>query len=217
MKRHRTSGLRLFVLVLFGTIISSLWATGKTNGLQVFLGVEAIFVALALAAWSYTAIHFEGNDIVRTIFFFFNTKRPIFTITRIRFGADVDTFGGRTTYATIQFNDAKQSIIFDFSKADLREIVDRISSIVPNVTDVSLRKNLDAKVAKGWKAILRPGDAFLFTAGALFVLVAILLWLTPRIRYQPDELPSQVGMRGVGEPVGAVLAGERALHKVKMA
>jgi hypothetical protein len=70
MKRYRTSGLRLFALVLFGTIISSLWATAKTNGLQVFLHVEAIFVALALAAWSYTEIHFEGNDIVRTIFFF---------------------------------------------------------------------------------------------------------------------------------------------------
>ena len=107
-RRYRTSGPRLFALVFFGTAISSLWAAGKTNGLQVFLGVEAIFIAMALAAWSYTEVHFEGDQIVRTIFFFFTTKRPISKITQMRFDADEDTFGGRTAYVTIEFRNAKR-------------------------------------------------------------------------------------------------------------
>jgi hypothetical protein len=141
MKRHRTSGLRLFILILFGTIISLSLATGKSSGIKVFFGVEAIFIAMALAAWSYTKSILK-DPIVRTIFFFFTTKRPISKITQMHFDADEDTFGGRMAYVTIEFSDAKRFTLFDFSKADLREIVERISAVVSNVTDRSSAKNI---------------------------------------------------------------------------
>ena len=179
-RRYRTSGLRLFILLFFGTIISLSLATGKSSEIKVFFGVEAIFIAMAFAAWSYTEVHFEGDQIVRTIFFFFTTKRPISKITQMHFDADEDTFGGRTAYVTIEFSDAKRFTLFDFSKADLREIVERISAVVPNVTDAALRKHLDENRSKDWKTVLRPGDGLLLTVGALFVIVAVLLWVLQR-------------------------------------
>ena len=99
----------------------------------------------------------------------------------MRFDADEDTFGGRTAYVTIEFRDAKRFTLFDFSKASLREIVEHISAVVPNVTDAALRKHLDDNRSKDWKTALRPGDGLLLTVGALFVIVAVLLWVLQRL------------------------------------
>jgi len=41
--------------------------------------------------------------------------------------------------------------------------------------------------------------------------------LEGHIKYQADQLPSQVGMCGLGEPAASVLAGERVLQKFKIA
>src|ERR1700737_1581787 len=91
-----------------------------------------------------------------------------------RFGADTDSFGGRTTYVTIEFKHANPVLLFDFSKSDLREIVERISATAPTVIDPSIRAHLDKQERKSWKTSLRPGDGFIFTVGAIFVLLAIL-------------------------------------------
>jgi hypothetical protein len=61
-----------------------------------------------------------------------------------------------------------------FEGGSLRAIVDRISATAPNVTDATRRKELEVKTSR---PSLRPGDAVLFAAGALFLLVAILQWL----------------------------------------
>ena len=178
MKKYRTSGLRLSILLFFGTIISIFFAIGKTNTVQVFMGIEAIFLVMAFAAWAFTEIRFEGDSIIRTVFFLFMSKRPISSIEHVRFGVDTDNFGGRTTYATIEFNSPKPFILFDFSKTDLREIVQRISAIVPNAIDPTIRAHLDSGEAnKNWRDVLRPGDKLIFTAGAIFVLFALLWWM----------------------------------------
>jgi hypothetical protein len=68
MKACRTSGIRIFILLIFGTIIATFIAFSKTNTSSVFLGVEAVFMLMAFAAWAYVGIGFDGNDIVRTFF-----------------------------------------------------------------------------------------------------------------------------------------------------
>jgi hypothetical protein len=181
MKGYRTSGLRLFILLLFGTVISILLAIGKTNAARVFLGVDTIFLVMALAAWAYTEIRFEGDNIVRTAFFMFRRKQPISSIKRLSFGTDTDSFGGQTTYATIEFNRARPFVLFDFSKNDLREIVQRISATEPNAIDSTVRKHLDdADEGTGGGHALRLGDRFIFTAGAIVVFLAALWWLLQR-------------------------------------
>ena len=181
MKQYRTSGARLVILVVFGTIVALIMAFGKARTLEVFFGIEAVFLLMAFAAWAYTAIRFEGEDIVSTMFLVRSTKRPISTIKRIRFDIDEDNFGGRTTYAIIEFRDAKPFFLFDFSKADLREIAGRISSSMPNVIDPILSKYLAKETTNGnWRTALRPGDRFIFTSGALFVLIAALWWILQR-------------------------------------
>jgi hypothetical protein len=180
MKRYRTSGLRLSILVLLSILISALWATGSAN-FNVFLVVEAIFIAMAISAWSYTEVHFEKDEIVRTILFLFSTRSRISSVKRVRFRTDVDAFGGRTAYATIEFNDATRFVLFDFSKDDLREIANRISSIAPSAIDVAFRKHLDSEVGKDWKTAFRPGDGFLFAAGAFFLLLVLVVWLFQKL------------------------------------
>ena len=165
----------------FGTIISICLAVGKTNIVQVFIGIEAIFLVMTFAAWAYTEVRFEGDSIIRTVFFLFSSKRPISSIKHARFGADTDNFGGRTTYTAIEFNSAKPFILFDFSKTDLREIVQRISAKVPNAIDPNLRAHLDSGEAnKNWRDALHPGDKFIFAALVIFVLLALVWWLLQR-------------------------------------
>jgi hypothetical protein len=179
-KRYRTSGLRLFALVLIATVVSALWALEKAGSIEVFIGVEAFFIAMALTAWSFTAVHFEGDNIVRTIFFVFTTKRPISSIRRVRFATDEDTFGGRTAYTTVEFTDGRRFLLFDFSKADLREIVKYVSSISPLAIDETLSTHLHS-ARKRTRVALRRGDSLLFGVGAFLVLVVVLLWLFERL------------------------------------
>ena len=178
MRTYRTSGLRIIILLIFGTLISFLFALGRSN-LKVFLGVETIFVLMAFAAWAYKGIRFDDGSVVLTTFFFIKSIQPISAIKRIRFASDEAVFGGRTSYATLQFKDGGTFYLFNFSKADLREIVDRISKTVPDAIDPSIIKHLSKELTAS-RATLRTGDRFLFLAGGAFVLLAILWWLLQR-------------------------------------
>src|SRR5258708_36412339 len=171
MKRYRTSGIRIFILLIVATIIAAALAFSKANTLHVLFGIEAIFLLLAFAAWAYVEIHFDGSDIVRTSFFVISSRHQISAIKRVRFGSDQDSFGGRTTYATIEFTDAKPFLLFDFAKADLREITDRISAAAPNAIDTTISKHLNKEAdSSGPKTLLRPGGRLLFVSCASVAL-----------------------------------------------
>jgi len=178
MKTYRTSGPRIITLLIFGTIISLFLALGKSN-LKVFVGVEAIFVLMAFAAWAYKGIRFDDGSVVLTTLFFTKKIQPILSIKRVSFASDEDSFGGRTSYAKLEFEDGDNFFLFDFSKTDLREIVERISKTVPDVIDLSIKQHLNKEQMdkRRWQASLRTGDSFLFAAGGVFVLLAVFWWL----------------------------------------
>ena len=150
------------MLVFFGTIVAIIMALGRANPLNVFLGIEAVFVVLALIAWLYVDIHFEGSDIIRRVFFIQETRHPISAIRKIRFDAEEDSFGGRTLYVTIELIDTKPFFLFDFSRADLIDIVGKISKSRDGVVvDIKLDKYLNKPVKK-LKSSFRPGDRIIF-------------------------------------------------------
>jgi hypothetical protein len=127
-------------------------------------------------------IRLDGDGIVRIILFLFRSKHPISSIKRVRFDGETDSFGGPTTYVTIEFSNARPFLLFDFSKADLREIIERISATVPNVIDPDVRSHLNAKQApKRWIDIFRPGDWFIFAGGAIFIIISIFWRAAPKI------------------------------------
>ncbi len=181
MKTYRTSKHKLAVLIFFGTVVALIMAVGKANALEVFLGIELIFLLMAFLAWSYTGIRFEDEDIIRSIFFLSNIRRPISAIKRMRFESDEDSFGGMTKYTIIEFRDGSRFFLFDFSRPALQKIVNRISSTIPNAVDKSLSNYLSREMTvKEWRTTLRPGDKSIFISGAVLVLLAIFWWLLQR-------------------------------------
>jgi len=180
MRSYRTSGARLMILLLFGTIIAMLFAIAK-DSLKVLLAVEGLFLVLAFLAWAKAEIHFEGTSIVQSSFFLLRTSRPISTIRRMRFDREEDNFGMPTTYVTIEFLDGGKFVLFDLSDSALREIATRISAILPDVIDPTVRAHLDvATSGKASRTVLRPGDPFLFISAFILALLFISWWLFQR-------------------------------------
>jgi hypothetical protein len=113
-------------------------------------------------------MHFSRN-ITRRSLFVYDRTYPTMAIKKVRFSTDEDNFGGRSAYASIEFNDGRTFILLGFANADLKEIVQRIRPTNPAAIDSTHKRRIQDN--------FRPGDTFLFVAGIVSFLMFIVWWL----------------------------------------
>jgi len=100
-------------------------------------------------------------------------------VTKVQFDRNEDAYGGVTPAVTITFKNGERIMLFSFGKKDINAILERIKEVAPNVDDQGTKKEMsEYEVERNdWKSAFRPGDRFIFTAGAFFVILAIIWWL----------------------------------------
>jgi len=178
---YRTSLSRIVSIVLIGVVIAFGVAIANPRPTGLFVGIAGAFLLIGVTAWGYTAVRFEGDNIVRIVFFFFRSRRALSSVRKVRFDTNVDSFGGRTSYMTIEFRNGGPFLLFDFTKSDLREIAERISSVAPDAIDPTLTAHLNEREAlRDLRDVFRSINPVIFGGGTIFIIIAVLWWLLSR-------------------------------------
>jgi hypothetical protein len=169
--------------VIGGALVGLIYAIGRSNPVAVFITVEGLITFFSLLSWASNGILFDGDKIVRRAFFLVDTVHPIRDIRKVRFDRNEDSFGGIMPTVTIDFNDGKRFLLISFKRADINTILERIKTSAPDIDDKAVMNDVDEneKQLNEWRSAFRPGDRFLFSFGAIVVLLAMVWWLLQKL------------------------------------
>ena len=141
--RFRAAPTFSIVIGVIRIFIAFVAAIGKSKPIIVFIGVLAIFLVAAFITWATSEIIFEDDKIIRRIFFIYDRKYPLSAVMKVRLNDDEDSFGGRSRYVAIEFDNERTFILQGFVRSDLKEIIQRIRSVNSSTINSSIDRYIE--------------------------------------------------------------------------
>jgi len=170
-------------IVLFRLVLPLLpiliYAPFTPHPLKTITILEALVAFFVLLSWASNTIKLDGDVIQEIQFFTKSTSHHLRDIRRVVMSTETGLFPSPRS-VELQFTNGDTFTLPSLSRSELQQILDVIRSAAPAALDPSLGRALAAPtppLREQWRASLPSGDAFLFTSGAIILLLFFAWWL----------------------------------------